>query len=142
MFFLAADHAGFELKETLKKVLAEQKIEFEDLGTHSDESVDYPDFAHVLARKVLESSENRGLAICGSGIGISIALNRHATIRAARCTSIADSELARRHNDANVLVLAGRAADPDTASKMLATFLETKFEGGRHADRVAKIELS
>ena len=142
MFFLANDHAGFRLKENLKKILAEGGIKFVDLGTNSEESVDYPDFGHALAKKVSENLENRGVGICGSGHGIAMALNRHSKIRAARCLSTEDAEWARRHNDANVLVLAGRQTSATEAEKILAKFLETEFEGGRHEARVEKIEIS
>ncbi len=141
MIFLASDHAGFELKESLKKVLQEKDIEFEDLGCESGESCDYPDFGHALAEKVLENPENRGLGICGSGLGISMALNRHAGIRAARCVNEEDAKFSRLHNDANVLVLSGRPVNEELAEKMLNTFLETKFEGGRHEDRIKKIDI-
>ncbi|MFH0834230.1 MAG: ribose 5-phosphate isomerase B [Patescibacteria group bacterium] len=141
MLYLASDHAGFELKENLKKSLVEQKIDFEDLGCESTESCDYSDFGHALAKKVLENSENRGVGICGTGLGISMALNRHAGIRAARAMSVEDAELSRKHNDANVLVFAGRMTAPELASEMLAKFLATDFEGGRHENRVKKIDL-
>ncbi|MCK5472006.1 ribose 5-phosphate isomerase B [Candidatus Gracilibacteria bacterium] len=142
MLYLTSDHAGFQLKESLKKILTERKIEFVDLGTDSEKSVDYPDFGHVLAEKVLESSENRGIGVCGSGHGITMAANRHAGIRAARCMSEEDAELARRHNDANILVLAGRQTVVAEAEKILEKFLETEFEGGRHEERIEKIEIS
>ncbi|MFH0776368.1 MAG: RpiB/LacA/LacB family sugar-phosphate isomerase [Patescibacteria group bacterium] len=142
MLYLASDHAGFELKNTLAKFLTAQKIAFEDLGCKSEERCDYPDFGHALAKKVLENPANRGVGICGSGLGISMALNRHAGIRAARAVSVEDAELARRHNDANVLVLAGRQTAPELASEMLAKFLATDFEGGRHSNRVKKIEIN
>ncbi len=142
MFFLANDHAGFQLKESLKKNLAERDIEFVDLGTNSEESVDYPDFGHLLAKKILENPTNRGIGVCGSGHGLSMALNRHAGIRAARCVSAEDAELARRHNDANILVLAGRQTSTAEAEKIITKFLETKFEGGRHEKRIEKIEIN
>ncbi|MCF7846282.1 MAG: ribose 5-phosphate isomerase B [Candidatus Peribacteraceae bacterium] len=141
MLYLASDHAGFELKEGLKNFLTEQKIEFEDLGCDSAESCDYPDFGHALAEKVLANPESRGVGICGTGLGISMALNRHVGIRAARCMSVEDAELARRHNDANVLVLSGRQTTPELATAMLAKFLATDFEGGRHEGRIKKIEI-
>jgi ribulose-phosphate 3-epimerase len=141
MLYLSSDHAGFELKENLKNFLLEQKIEFEDLGCDSEDRCDYPDFGHKLAEKVLENPENQGIGVCGSGLGISMALNRHSGIRAARCTSIEDAELGRKHNNANVLALAGRQTKPELAQEMLLKFLETEFEGGRHEDRIKKIEL-
>jgi len=142
MIFLTSDHAGFELKTTLAKFLVERKIEFVDLGCSSLDRCDYPDFGHKLAEEVLKNSVNRGVGICGSGLGMSIVLNRHAGIRAARAISIEDAELSRLHNDANVLVLAGRQIGPKLANKMLTKFLETEFEGGRHANRIEKIEIS
>ena len=142
MIFLASDHAGFRLKESLKKILAERGIEFVDLGTNSEESVDYPDFGHKLAEKVLENSENCGIGVCGSGHGIAMAANRHAGIRAARCVNEEDAELARRHNDANILVLAGRQTEATEAKKIFEKFLETEFEGGRHKERIRKIEIN
>lgn len=141
MIFLASDHAGFELKNALKSFLTEQKISFEDLGCNSPERCDYPDFGHKLALKVLENPANRGVGICGTGLGISMTLNRHAGIRAARSVSVEDAKLARQHNDANVLVLAGRQTAPALASEMLTTFLATEFEGERHEARIKKIEL-
>lgn len=142
MLLLSFDHAGFELKNSLKNFLTEQKIAFEDLGCDSPESCDYPDFGHKLAAKVLENPDNRGVGICGTGLGISMALNRHAGIRAARSVSVEDAELSRRHNDANVLVLAGRQLDAQLATDMLAKFLATEFEDGRHEARVRKIEIA
>lgn len=141
MIFFAADHAGFQLKESLKKILTERGIEFIDLGTNSEEPVDYPDFGHALAEKILENPENRGIGVCGSGHGIAMAANRHAGIRAARCMNEEDAELARRHNDTNILVLAGRQTNVTEAEKIFEKFLETEFEGGRHKKRIKKIEL-
>jgi ribose 5-phosphate isomerase B len=141
MLYLASDHAGYELKEKLKQYLSEEKIAFEDLGTNSTDSVDYSDFGHTLAKKVLENSDSRGVGICGTGLGISMALNRHDGIRAARSMSVEDAHLARQHNGSNVLVLAGRQTDSETAKKMLAEFLKTPFEGGRHGNRIRKIDL-
>ena len=141
MIYLASDHAGFELKSALAKFLVAREIEFTDLGCDSPERCDYPDFGHALAGKVLENPENRGVGICGSGLGISMTLNRHAGIRAARAVNLDDAELARRHNDANILVLAGRTTDEKLAEEMLAKFLATEFEGGRHEGRIEKIEI-
>jgi ribose 5-phosphate isomerase B len=141
MIYLSSDHAGFPLKESLKKFLTEREIAFEDLGTNSEESVDYPDFGHALAEKVLGNAENQGVGICGTGLGISMALNRHADIRAARCMSEEDAQLARQHNNANVLVLAGRQTSAEDAAKILEKFLATDFEDGRHAERVKKIDI-
>jgi len=132
--YIASDHAGFALKAEL--------IEFaqaQDLGTHSAERCDYPDFANALAERVLKENA-RGILICGSGIGMSIAANRHKGIRAALCTSGLEAELARKHNDANVLCLGARLIGIDTAKECVQRFLNTAFEGGRHAERVEKLE--
>ncbi|MFH1375988.1 MAG: ribose 5-phosphate isomerase B [Patescibacteria group bacterium] len=142
MIFLSSDHAGYQLKEELKRVLVGKNIEFADLGTDSEEDVDYSDFGHALAEKVLAAEDSQGVGICGTGLGISMTLNRHTGIRAARCVSTEDAELARKHNDANVLVLAGREADPELAKEILEKFLNTDFEAGRHEDRVKKIDIS
>jgi ribose 5-phosphate isomerase B len=140
-FFLAADHAGFYLKEKLKKFFASQAINFTDLGTNSSKSVDYPDFAHALAKKISTTPNSTGVLICGSGIGVSIAANRHHGVRAARCCSELDATLARQHNNANVLALAGRQLTFFQAKKIVKKFLTIKFEEGRHKRRVEKIEI-
>jgi ribose 5-phosphate isomerase B len=136
---IAADHAGFELKSALAEELAEMGYEVLDLGTTGLDSVDYPDFANALARAIGLGNAARGLLVCGSGIGMSIAANRHTTIRAALCHDETSARLARQHNDANVLVLPGRFIAPDAATRCLHAFMETGFEGGRHARRVAKL---
>ncbi len=141
MLYFASDHAGYPLKESLKKNLTEKSVEFVDLGCKSEESCDYADYAHALAEKITTEPNSLGIAICGSGHGIGMALNRHADIRAARCLSVEDAELTRKHNDANVLVLAGRITEAELAQQILEKFLATEFEGGRHAERVQKIEL-
>ncbi len=136
----ASDHAGFPLKNHLVAWLRTHGHEVVDLGTHSAESADYPDFAHELARRIVAGEYERGLLVCGSGIGISIAANRHAGVRAARCLSEYDARMARAHNDANVLALGERVTGVGLAEAILETFLATAFEGGRHARRVQKIE--
>jgi ribose 5-phosphate isomerase B len=136
----ASDHAGFPLKNHLVAWLRAHGHEVVDLGTHSAESTDYPDFAHELARRVVAGEFERGLLVCGSGIGMSIAANRHAGVRAARCLSEYDARMARAHNDANVLALGERVTGPGLAEAILETFLATAFEAGRHARRVQKIE--
>jgi ribose 5-phosphate isomerase B len=136
----AADHAGFPLKSHLVAWLAARGHEVVDLGTHSAESVDYPDFGHALARRIVSGEFERGLVICGTGIGVSIAANRHPGVRAARCLSEYDARMARAHNDANVLALGERVTGAGLAEAILETFLATPFEGGRHARRVQKIE--
>jgi len=141
MIYLASDHGGYELKEFLKSELEKLGEDFEDLGCHSSDSVDYPDLAHDLAEQILANPDSKGIAVCGTGIGISIALNRHAGIRAALCQTAEYAELARQHNNANILALGGRFVAKENAQKILKTFLETKFEGGRHERRVCKIEI-
>ena len=136
---IASDHAGFRLKCVLAAELETLGYEVVDLGTHDEDAVDYPDYADALARAIEGGSAHRGVAICGSGVGMSIALNRHTQTRAALCHDAETARLARRHNDANVLTLAGRALSPEAARRCLAAFLETEFEGGRHARRVAKL---
>ena len=136
----ASDHAGFPLKNHLAAWLRARGHEVLDLGTHSAESADYPDFGHELARRLAAGEFERGLLVCGTGIGISIAANRHPGVRAARCLSEYDARMARAHNDANVLALGERVTGAGLAEAILETFLATTFEGGRHARRVQKIE--
>lgn len=134
---IAADHGGYELKEALKRRLAALNIT--DLGTNSNESVDYPDYGAALARRVAAGEFDRGILICGSGIGISIAANKVKGIRAALCHNAYTAEMARRHNDANVIAMGGRVVDEATAVQMTEIFLATEFEGGRHQRRVDKL---
>ena len=130
--YIASDHAGFTLKEFVKKKLS-KKIKFDDQGPHSDEiSVNYPDFAHKLCKKVSKNSLNMGILICGSGMGMAMAANRHKKIRAALCYSVKNTKLSRLHNNANVITLGSRLINKNTAMKCINTFLKTKFEGGRH----------
>ena len=137
--YIASDHAGFTLKEFVKKKLS-KKIKFDDQGPHSDEiSVNYPDFAHKLCKKVSKNSSNIGILICGSGMGMAMAANRHKKIRAALCYSVKNTKLSRLHNNANVITLGARLINKNTAMKYINTFLKTKFEGGRHLKRVKKI---
>lgn len=136
---IGADHAGFELKEYLKNRLTEQKYLVNDLGTYSSSSVDYPDFAHPVARAVESDSNTLGILICGSANGVSITANKHAGIRAALCWREEIATLARQHNDANILCLPARYLSQQEAGKIVAQFLSTPFEGGRHKDRVLKI---
>jgi ribose 5-phosphate isomerase B len=137
---LAADHAGYELKQDLARHLADLGYEAVDLGTDSPESVDYPDFAHRLAEGIERGEGEQGILCCGAGIGMSMAANRHAGVRAANCLDERMAALAREHNDANVLCLGSRLLDSDQAKKIVWTFLETPFGGGRHGRRVEKIE--
>jgi ribose 5-phosphate isomerase B len=136
---IASDHAGFELKETLKGVLSELAFSPLDLGTNGPASVDYPDFADRLAEALAQDKARRGVLVCGSGIGISIAANRHRHIRAAVVHDATSARLTRLHNDANVLCLGARLIGSDVAKDCLRVFLETDFEGGRHQNRVAKL---
>ena len=136
---IAADHAGVDLKIQLAKDLIALGYETLDLGTHSTESVDYPDYAHAVADAMKEGRADRGIIICGSGIGISIAANRHPHIRASLCHSGLEAKLSRKHNNANVLALGARIIGLESAKDALRNFLSTDFEGGRHQKRVDKI---
>ena len=140
MIILACDHAGYNLKEQIKDFFNRENITTIDVGTYSQDKVDYPDYAKLGNEKVLESPKNIGIYFCGTGIGMSIAANRNPKIRAALCNSVKFAELARRHNDANVLVLPGRFMSRMKAIAIIKTFLTTKFEGGRHQKRVKKLE--
>ncbi|UTW57555.1 ribose 5-phosphate isomerase B [Kordiimonas sp. SCSIO 12603] len=135
----ASDHAGFELKETLKTYLSEQGYEVLDLGAHSLESVDYPDFGKAMGDAIAEGKANKGILVCGSGIGISIAANRNPAVRAALVQSGLAAKLARQHNDANVISLGARLVGVETAYDCVDAFLATDFEGGRHQRRVDKL---
>ena len=136
---IAADHAGFPLKAALIEDLRGRGFEILDLGTDSKDSVDYPLYGEAMARALREGRARRGVLICGTGIGMGIAANRHKGVRAATCHDPEVARLARAHNDANVLVLGGRIIDPETAGKCLQAFLDTEFEGGRHQRRVAML---
>ncbi len=136
--YIASDHAGFDLKEILIKEFKKLNIEFIDLGTDSKESVDYPDFANKLSEKIKKDSDF-GILICGSGIGISIAANRHKNIRAALCNSAKSAKLSRAHNNANVLCLGARLIKEKPAFSISKAFLSSEFEGDRHAKRVEKL---
>jgi len=138
---IAADHAGFEQKEFLKACLQEQGIEVKDFGTYSTESMDYPDVAHPLACAVEKGEVETGIALCGSGQGMTMALNKHAGIRAALCWTPAIARLSRNHNNANMCVLPARFVDNTTAMEIMQQFLATTFEGGRHEQRVEKIAI-
>ena len=139
---IAADHAGFALKMALKKRLADEGYDVLDLGTDSEDSVDYPDFAGLLAEAVSQGRTARGVLLCGSGIGMSIAANRVPGVRAALVSDPETTRLARQHNDANVLALGARLIGPETAKACLRVFLATEFEGGRHRRRVAMLTPS
>lgn len=137
---IASDHAGFELKERLRAALAEMGFDVEDIGTHSAASTDYPDYAHPLAREVADGEVKRGVLLCGTGLGMSYAANRYPGVRAAVAWTPEIAELARKHNDANVLVLPARFVSEEDALAILRAWLSTDFEGGRHTRRVEKIE--
>lgn len=136
---IGCDHAGFEYKEALKKWLNNAGWTVEDKGTHSIESVDYPDFAHPVAEMVLSGSAATGILICGSGNGVCMTANKHKGIRAALCWNEELASLARQHNNANILCIPSRFVSEDVATKMTEVFLSTAFEGGRHQNRVGKI---
>jgi ribose 5-phosphate isomerase B len=138
---LGADHGGFELKETVRRFLIDSGYAVLDKGTGSTESCDYPDFAPLVTKAVLDSSAHYGILICGTGIGISIAANRVRGIRAALVSEPLSARLSRQHNDANVLVMGGRIIGREMAFEIVRTFLATGFDGGRHAARIAKLDL-
>jgi ribose 5-phosphate isomerase B len=136
---IGADHAGYELKEILKSYLSEKGFEMKDFGCNSDSSVDYPDFAHPVASMVEENEGLKGILICGSGNGINMTANKHQGVRSALCWMPEIAELARLHNNANILVLPARFISKEEAYKIVDLFFETAFEGGRHQNRVDKI---
>ena len=136
---IASDHAAFALKGVLAAWLAEQGHDVRDLGPHSDARVDYPDFGYALAEAVADGQAERGIALCGSGIGISIAVNRHPAVRCALVSEPLSAALAREHNDATVLALGARLTGEDMAKTCVAAFLATAFAGGRHQSRVEKL---
>ena len=137
---IGADHAGYELKEQLKATLSGMGYAVEDVGTHSPASTDYADFAHPVAEEVETGRAARGVLLCGTGLGMAYAANRHPHVRAAVAWNPAIAELARRHNDANILVIPARFVTEEEGNAILKTWLETPFEGGRHQRRVEKIE--
>tara|TARA_B100001093_G_scaffold279688_1_gene267264 strand:+ start:212 stop:637 length:426 start_codon:yes stop_codon:yes gene_type:complete len=137
--FISSDHAGYNLKEQIKKKF-KKKYSFQDLGTdNSKDSVNYPDYAHKLCRKVAKNSNNIGILVCGSGMGMSMAANKHKKIRAAMCYSTKNTKLSRLHNNANIITLGSRLTKKNTAFKCIEIFVNTKFDGGRHKKRVRKI---
>ncbi|ELL5507074.1 ribose 5-phosphate isomerase B, partial [Campylobacter lari] len=136
--YIASDHAGFILKQEIINFLQEKNINFEDLGPFSNDRCDYPDYAHLLSSKINETSF--GILVCGSGIGMSIAANRHTNIRCALCNEPLSAKLSREHNDANVLALGSRLTGIDMAFEIINNFINTSFSGGRHCARISKIE--
>ena len=137
--FLSSDHAGYKLKEFIKLYLDKKSIKYTDLGPHNDDKVDYPDYAHKVAKKVKINNNHTGILVCGSGMGMSIAANRHKNIRAAQCFNLKSTELSRLHNDANIITLGSRLLTKKDALSFVGVFLNTKFEGGRHQKRINKI---
>lgn len=138
---IGSDHAGFDLKMALISWMEENNLEMYDFGTYSEESVDYPDYAHAVAQAVESGEYERGVLICGTGLGVSMTANKHQGIRAALCWQEEIARLSRVHNDANIICFPGRFMKPDDAIKLLEVFLKTEFEGGRHLRRVNKIPV-
>ncbi len=139
MIVIASDHGGFELKEDLKKFLNDEGCEVEDLGTDNGDSVDYPDFGVILAKRVASGEAEKGILVCGTGIGMSIVANKVKGIRAALVNDVFSARMSREHNDANVLVIGGRIVGKELARQMVKAWLDAKFEGGRHQKRLNKI---
>ena len=137
---IGSDHAVFELKEKIKEKLTNEGYEVLDVGTYSAESVDYPIYGHAIGHAVAGGEADRGVAVCGSGIGISIACNKVRGIRCALCTSVAMAEMSRRHNDANVIAMGARMISEELAFEMLDTWFATDFEGGKHLRRINMLE--
>ena len=137
--FISSDHAGFKLKEAIKVYLSKKKLTFQDLGPHNNDRVDYPDYAHKVAKRVKISKNNIGILVCGSGMGMNIAANRHKNIRAAQCFNLKSTKLSRLHNDANIITLGSRLLTKKNALSFVGVFLKTKFDGGRHIKRIKKI---
>lgn len=139
MIAIGSDHGGFALKQEVMRHLTERGLEYRDYGTYSDESCDYPVYGEAVGRAVAAGACVRGIVICGTGIGISIAANKIPGVRAALCGDCYSAEMTRRHNDANILAMGARVLGPGLALKIVDTFLDTEFEGGRHARRVAML---
>ena len=137
--FISSDHAGFYLKEVIKKYLSKKKLFFLDLGPFNTDKVDYPDYAHKLANKVKINKNHIGILICGSGMGMNIVANKHRNIRAAQCFNLKSTKLSRLHNDANIITLGSRLLSRKNVLSFIGVFLNTKFEGGRHSKRIGKI---
>jgi len=137
---MGCDHAAVELKTTIKTFLAEQGIAVTDVGTHGPDSVDYPDFGHEVAGRVASGEFQRGILICGTGLGMSMTANRHRGVRAALCNGLFSATMSRQHNDANLLVLGGRVIGDVLALEIVRTWLTTDFEGGRHQQRIDKLD--
>ena len=138
---VGSDHGGFELKQNIIQTLSAKGYKFKDYGTNSNESVDYPDFIHPVAKSINDGLFNFGIIICGSGQGASMTANKYPNVRAALCWDLEQARLTRLHNDANIIALPGRFVDNNTAVKMIDVFLNTDFEGGRHINRINKIPI-
>jgi len=137
--FISSDHAGFNLKESIKFYLNKKKYKYIDLGPSNNKRVDYPDFAHKVAKKVKTNKNHVGILVCGSGMGMNIVANRHKNVRAAQCFNLKSTKLSRLHNDANIITLGSRLLKKNIVMNLINIFLTTKFEGGRHAKRIKKI---
>ena len=137
--FISSDHAGFKLKENIKSFLKKKKYSFIDLGPNNANRVDYPDYAHSVAKKVKINKNYRGILVCGSGTGMNITANKHKNIRAALCYNVKSTKLSRLHNDANIITLGSRLLSKKNALNCISIFLKTKFKGGRHTKRIKKI---
>ena len=136
---LASDHAGFNLKKNIKNFLIKKGKRILDLGTENTISVDYPDFAHLLSKKMKKNNRQLGILVCGSGIGMSITANKHKNVRAALCYNVKSARLSREHNNANVIAIGARLTKKNVALKCVSTFIKTNFKGGRHLKRINKI---
>jgi len=137
--FISSDHAGYKLKESIKLHLKKKKIKFTDLGPINDNKVDYPEYAHKVAKKVKNNKNHVGILVCGSGIGMNITANKHKNIRAAQCFNLKSTKLSRLHNDANIITLGSRLLTKKNAINCVSVFLNTQFKGGRHTKRIKKI---
>ena len=137
--FISSDHAGYKLKELIKLHLDKKKFKYIDLGPINDDSVDYPDYAHKVAKKVKSNRNHIGILVCGSGTGMNIAANKHKNIRAAQCFNLKSTKLSRLHNDANIITLGSRLLTKKNALNCVSVFLTTKFDGKRHSKRIKKI---
>ncbi|MAV64451.1 MAG: ribose 5-phosphate isomerase B [Candidatus Marinimicrobia bacterium] len=138
---IASDHAGYNSKQSIIKFLEQKKIKVLDLGTNSIDSVDYPEYGQKVAKSVISKKTDKGIVVCGTGIGISIAANRFKNIRASLCTTVLHAEMTRKHNDSNILALGSRTTKIDDMLKIIDVWINTEFEGGRHQDRINKIDF-
>jgi ribose 5-phosphate isomerase B len=139
MIYIAADHAGFDLKERIKTFLKTIQLEVKDFGTYSSESMDYPDVIHPIAKEIDKKENQKGIIICGSGNGVNMVANKYKNVRSALCWNVEIAQLARQHNNANILAIPARFISEDMALQIVSAFITTDFEGGRHQTRVEKI---